>query len=172
MQYQIGIGYRVSKQVSFQTGVIVGNRNFDLRKDQFAYFGPSINEKYITGATADISLVEIPLGLRYQFSDRDNYGLFFTASLSSVFMSKENYKIRLENAGVVSYDDQNFSNTKSVLSLFTLSVGYQYPISKTFTISAEPYLQLPFKVIGEGGSKISSVGLSIGGRYNFLRRKK
>lgn len=172
LQYQIGIGYRISKYVSLQTGIIAGNRSFDLRRDQFTYYGPSINEKYITNVSADISLIEVPLTLRYQFSDKDNYGWFFTAGISSVFMNKENYRIRLDNGGLISYDDQNFSGTKSIASLATISVGYQYPISKTFTISAEPYLQLPFKVIGKGGSKISSVGLSIGARYNFLRKKK
>lgn len=171
LQYQFGIGYNLSRNVSLQTGIAFGNRTFDMRKDQFTYKGPGAFEKYIKNINANVSIIDIPVTLRYQFSDKENSGWFTTIGISTVFSKRENYIITIDNISTP-YLYQNFENTNSWMSMLNLSVGYQYPISKKITLTIEPYLQLPFKVIGEGGTKLSSLGLQIGAKYNLPKKKK
>ncbi len=172
LQYQFGVGYNFSRNVSLQTGVAFGKRTFDMRKDQFTYKGPGAFEKYIKNINGDVSIIDIPVTLRYQLSDKENFGWFATIGISTVFSKRENYIVTIDNGSTVTYLHQNFENTPSWMSMLNLSVGYQYPLSKKVTLTVEPYLQLPFKVIGEGGSKLSSVGLQIGAKYNLPKRKK
>ncbi len=170
-QLLLSVGYNVSKHVSFQTGIILGNRQFDVRKDQYDYTGPSLYNKYITNINADISLVDIPITFRYQFSETENKGLFFTAGFSSLFMKKENYQVNLSSTNP-SFVEQDFQKTRSIFTLLNLSAGYQYLLNKKISVLLEPYIQLPFDNIGKGNIKMSSVGLQIGAKYNFLRKKK
>ncbi|MFY7965463.1 MAG: hypothetical protein ACOVO1_11230 [Chitinophagaceae bacterium] len=171
LQFKLELGYNISKHTSIQTGISFGSRQFNMRKDQFAYKGPRALDKYIRDINADISLFEIPINLRYQYSNKENFGWYSNIGISSVFLKKENYLVTIDN-GTIIYLPQNFENTNSVFSMLNLSFGYQFPINKNFTLTTEPYIQLPFKVIGEGGSKISSIGLQIGAKYNFIKRTK
>jgi len=171
MQLGFMAGYNVSKHVSFQAGIISGKRNFNARKDQFNYQGPLVYDKYITNISADVSVIDIPITFRYQFSETENKGLFFTAGISSVFLNKENYNVNLRGT-TRDFIKQNFENSASRFSMFNLSIGYQYLLNKYFNFLCEPYIQLPFNNIGEGSTKLSSIGLQIGGKYNFLRKKK
>jgi hypothetical protein len=172
LQFQLGFGYNITKNISLQTGIAVGNKTFSMRKDQFTYKGPGAYEKYIRNIDAEVSVIDIPINLRYQFSDRENFGWFTTIGISTIFSKKENYAIAIDNWSTPNYLYQNFENTPSWLSMLNLSVGYQYPLSKKVTLTVEPYLQLPFKVIGEGGSKLCSVGLQIGAKYNLPKKKR
>ncbi len=172
IQFQFGIGYNISKNTSIQTGVSFGIRNFDMRKDQFSYKGPGAFEKNIRNINADISLIEIPITLKYQLSSNENFAWFGTFGISSLFFTKENYLLTIDDGSTIQYLPQNFSNTKSILSMLNLSIGYQFPVSRNTSICAEPYIQLPFKSIGEGGSKISSIGIQLGAKYQFTKKKK
>ena len=172
LQYQFGIGYNFNRNISLQTGIAFGNRTFDMKKDQFTYKGPGAFEKNIKSINGDVSMIDIPVTLRYQFADKENFGWFTTIGISTVFSKRENYIVTIDNGSSINYLHQDFENTTSWMSMLNLSVGYQYPLSKKITLTVEPYLQLPFKVIGEGGSKLSSVGLQIGAKYNLPKRKK
>ena len=173
LQYAIGLGYNFNKNVSLQTGIFFGTRNFGMRRDQFSYKGDPSLGKYIKGAEADISLIDIPITVRYQYSNIENTGWFSTIGISTLFLKKENYILTVDNgSSPIWYLNQNFSNTNSRLSMLNLSLGYQYPINKLFTLTIEPYIQLPFKAIGEGGMKLSSTGLQVSGKYSFFKNKK
>ena len=172
-QYRFGVGYNITKYVSLQTGVIIGQRSFSVTKDQYMYpITPTVYTKFFKGASADISVIDIPINITYQFSDRENYGFYATTGFSTLFMSKENYVLLIDHNNTIYRKQQNFSNTQSILGLVNFSFGYQFPITKNFVITTEPYIQLPIQDIGNGGTKMCSVGLQFGGKYNFSKRKK
>jgi hypothetical protein len=171
LQYNFGLGYNISKYVSFQTGISFGKRTFDARKDQFVYKGPSVQEKFFRTAAANIDVIDIPFTIRYQFSDIENQGLYTTMGISTIFMPKEDYNLTLDYGTTKEYLNQNFNNSRSPLAFLNLSVGYQFPMKKSFTFLLEPYLQLPFKKIGGGGVKMSSVGIQVGLKYSFPKKK-
>ncbi len=171
LQYHIGVGYNISKYLSVETGLTVGNRNFFAKKDQYRYQVPPYAIKYFQGVNANISVVDIPLNFKFQFSDRENHGFYGIAGISTLFLPKENYSLKVVHNNTY-YIEQDFTNSQTILGLLNLSIGYQFPVNKNFIITTEPYLQLPFKNIGDGGTKLCSVGFQVGGRYNFDRKKK
>ena len=92
--------------------------------------------------------------------------------ISTLFMPQDSYGLIYDKSVVLKPLDQNFNHSEAILGLLNLSIGYQIPVKKSFTIMVEPYIQLPFKDIGGGGTKMSSIGIQTGIRYSFPRSKK
>ncbi len=174
MGYNLYIGINVNNQVSFQTGFSYGNKQFDLKKNQFIYSGDNLLwEKYIRASYVNVDVLDIPFTVRYQFSEKPNTGLFCTAGISSLFFNKENYTLDLDwGSGTPDYHAWNFDNGQSLFSMFNASVGYQFPINKYYTITAEQTIQLPTRNIGGAAMRMSSTGFQIGVKYNLIGKKK
>lgn len=170
--YNLILGLNITNQVGFQTGIRFGNKQFDVRKGKFSYNGPNPTwDKYIRQAHSNIDAYEIPILVRYQFSEKPNTGLFCTAGFSVMFYQKEEYTLTLDyGTGIPVYKPYNFSKSNTELTMFNASLGYQFPINKRFTLTAEQYISLPTTNIGNAGMRMSSTGFQLGMRYNFLKK--
>lgn len=170
--YNLILGFNITNQVGFQTGIRFGNKQFDVRKGKFSYNGPNpIWDKYIRQAHTNIDAYEIPLLVRYQFSEKPNTGLFCTAGFSVMFYQKEDYLLTLDYGnGIPVYKPYNFSKSNTELTMFNASLGYQFPLNKQLTLTAEQYISLPTTNIGNAGMRMSSTGFQLGVRYNFLKK--
>ncbi|MCX6209901.1 MAG: hypothetical protein NTZ59_10530 [Bacteroidetes bacterium] len=149
MGYNFILGFNVSNEVSFQTGFGYGNKQFELKSNQLIYEGPNLVwNKYIRGAYVDVSVLEIPISIRYQFSEKPNTGFFCTAGISKLFFAKENYTLNLDyGTGSPVYKSLDFEKKTTDFTMFNASLGYQFPINKYFTLTAEQYIQLPTKIL-------------------------
>ena len=173
LAFNFNIGFNVDNQISFQTGVGFGNRTYSFLPNEFVFSGNPILLKYIRNIDANFNIVEVPITFKYQFSEKPNTGLFFTTGFSTLFFKKENYTLTIDkgNGGPVELLDWNFNNVTSNLSMFNFSIGYQFPMTKSLILTVEPYIQLPTRNIGEGNNRMSSTGLQIGAKYNFIKHK-
>ena len=172
----IGFGYSINKRFAIQTGFFAGHKIYTAQKQDYNlknYSFPYANN--IQNINADCYVYEIPLALRYNITQHKKANWFTTAGLSSLFMKTENYDVYY-NYGpntpthMVKWAYSNLNN--HVFSVLTLSAGYEATLKKNVFISVEPYYKLPLVGVGEGQVKLSSIGLQLGLRYQFLKNIK
>lgn len=170
--YNLILGFNITNQVGFQTGISYGNKQFDVRKGKFSYNGPYVLwEKFIKEAHANVNAFEVPILVRYQFSEKPNTGLFCTAGFAVMFYKKEDYTLTLDYGnGIPVYKPYNFGESNTEFTMFNASLGYQFPLNKQFTLVAEQSISLPTTNIGNAGMRMSSTAFQLGMRYNFLKK--
>ena len=111
-------------------------------------------------------MIEIPLGVRYDFTQTERSRWFAGTGLSSYYLKKEkytyNYKTYVHGA------KYNWEDNNTGLALFShlnLSAGYEYRISNKLSLLAEPYLKVPLKGIGYGKVNLMTTGMWLSVRY-------
>ena len=91
-------------------------------------------------------------------------------------MNKEDYTYWYSTSSG-SYYPKSFefrNKNKHYFSVLDLSAGYTRKINDRFSISAEPYLKLPFTGIGQGQVQLNSAGImfSVGVKPFATKQKK
>jgi hypothetical protein len=172
----IGFGYVINKRFALQTGFYAGHKIYSAKKQDYNlknYNFPYANN--IQNINADCYVYEVPLTLRYNVTNHRKSNWFTTAGISSLFMKTENYDVYYNYGPNTpthmvkwAYADQN----NHLFSILTMSFGYEATIRKNIFFSAEPYYKLPLGGVGEGEVKLSSLGLQLGVRYQFMKKKK
>jgi len=160
------VEYAVLRKLYIQTGVIGSIKEYRANAGEYEL------KKYVTDiatpSTVDgiCNMIEIPLGVRYDFTQTDRSRWFAGTGLSSYYLKKEkytyNYKTYVHGA------KYNWEDNNTGLALFShlnLSAGYEYRISNKLSLLAEPYLKVPLKGIGYGKVNLMTTGMWLSVRY-------
>lgn len=170
----IGFGYSINKRIILQTGFYAGSKIYAAQKKDYSfknYSFPFVNT--IEAINADCYVFDVPLTMRYSLTLHKKFNWFVTAGLSSLFMKNESYNVYYNYGPNTPTHEINwtYSNKNNhPFSVLNLSAGLEAALNKNLFISAEPYYKLPLGGIGEGAVQLSSIGLQIGVRYNFLKK--
>ena len=171
----IGFGYRINKRLIIQTGFYAGSKIYTAQKEDYNlknYNFPYVNNiQYIN---ANCYVFDVPLTMRYNLTVKKNNNWFTTVGLSSLFMKNESYDVYYNYGPNTPTHEVNwtYSNKNNhPFSVLNISVGFESALRKNVFISAEPYYKLPLGGVGEGAVQLSSIGLQLGIRYNFLKKK-
>jgi len=171
----IGFGYRINKRLILQTGFYAGSKIYTAQKEDYNfknYNFPYVNSiQYIN---ANCYVFDVPLTMRYNLTVKMNNNWFTTVGLSSLFMKNESYDVYYNYGPNTATHEVNwtYSNKNNhPFSVLNISVGFESALRKNVFISAEPYYKLPLGGVGEGAVQLSSIGLQLGIRYNFLKNK-
>ena len=171
----IGFGYRINKRLIIQTGFYAGSKIYTAHKEDYNfknYNFPYVNNiQYIN---ANCYVFDVPLTMRYNLTVKKNNNWFTTVGLSSLFMKNESYDVYYNYGPNTPTHEVNwtYSNKNNhPFSVLNISVGFESALRKNVFISAEPYYKLPLGGVGEGAVQLSSIGLQLGIRYNFLKKK-
>jgi hypothetical protein len=160
--YGAGISYAVTKKFVLRAGFYVSSKIYSASpkdyhppKSFWAYY-PDLQK-----INANCKVYEIPVSVTYNFGYAKKHNWLVAAGLSSYLMKKENYDYYyIDTSGQQQVSNSEIDNkNKNIFSVLTISGGYQYHISKQFSIMAEPYIELPFDGIGFGKIKLNSSGL-------------
>ena len=110
---------------------------------------------------ADCKVYEIPLTVYYSFKEKNHHHWFAALGSSSYLMKKETYHYLYKTqTGNMLYRGWTLKNkNQHYFSVITLSGGYSYQLSKTFSLMAEPYIKIPTQGIGFGKVKLKSTGI-------------
>ncbi len=172
----IGFGYRINKRLIIQTGFYAGSKIYTSHKEDYNfknYNFPYVNTiQYIN---ADCYVFDVPLTMRYNLTVKKNNNWYTTVGLSSLFMKNESYDVYYNYGPNTPTHEVNwtYSNKNNhPFSVLNISVGFESALKKNVFISAEPYYKLPLGGVGEGAVQLSSIGLQLGIRYNFLKKNK
>ncbi|MEO6229262.1 MAG: porin family protein [Ferruginibacter sp.] len=160
------LGYRLNKKISLESGLLWNNKkyasqgkNFNMKK--VAATMPS--GMIINNLASNISLLEIPLKIKYDVYNKHNATLFLSAGVSAYVMTKEenNYNVTLNGANQQMTGVYK-KNSYELPAVVNISLGYQKNVSKNFDIRLEPFLKIPIQGIGVGNLPVTSAGLQVG----------
>jgi hypothetical protein len=152
--------HRFSKHFGVHSGVFVSKKIYSATPAEYSIPGGA-TYNYLQKINANCNVIDIPLNLDYYFGEKRNHSWFASAGLSSYLMKKESYDYVYKTpAGQVYNKNWSISNqNKHFFSVLDLSVGYQYLINNKFSVSAQPYADLPLTGIGAGKVKLFSEGI-------------
>jgi len=157
--YGAGIGY-TRNRFTLRTGVYASKKVYWAGPDDYKLIYSSSTYKF-EGADADCYVIDIPVKLSYNFKSTAKGNWFAGAGLSSYLMKREtyiyNYKNTWGNPSSRLWEVKN--ENKHYFSVLDLSGGYTRRLSNTFSISAEPYVEIPLTGIGEGKVHLNSGGV-------------
>lgn len=155
-------GYHFNNRWSVHTGLIYTQKNYKVAgKDFTAPKGTWVSYYKLESITGYCRMWEVPLQVRYTMGKTENKSSFFSAGISSYFMTKESYDYfyyynnqPVTRNGTLDSDDQH------LLSIAHFSVGFENKISKKWALQVEPYAKIPLGGIGYGSIRLSSFGLN------------
>lgn len=161
MSWGFGVAYSLNR-FTLKTGVFSASKKYWAGPEDYKLsYTPPPSLKFM-GADANCRVIEIPVKLSYNFAVKDRSNWFAGAGLSSYLMKREDYVYEYKsntngNSYYHSYETKN--ENKHYFSVLNLSGGYSYQLNKTFSVSAEPYLEVPLTGIGAGKVHLNSGGL-------------
>jgi hypothetical protein len=157
-----GIGYTFKNKFTIRAGFYTSRKIYTATSYQ--YHSPTsiwISNYKLESVDADCKVYEIPLLLSYNFSRSLTRGWFVTTGVSSYLMKRETYDYQYKNSAGQVYTHQWTlkDKNKHYFSVLTLAGGYKRNINNTFSITAEPYMKIPFNGVGYGKVRLNSAGV-------------
>ncbi|MCF0061895.1 hypothetical protein MUK70_21885 [Dyadobacter chenwenxiniae] len=163
--FSLLLEYALSPRFYLQSGVIWSQKDYYAHAKDYEL--PEYVTKYNTpyGVDGECTMIEIPLGFRYNLIHQAHSKLFLGTGVSSYYAQKEKYKYHY--AKYVKYQKDNWQGKSGwfLLSHINASVGYERTITKKLSLVAEPYIRIPIKGVGYGKVNLMTVGTWISLRY-------
>ena len=165
--FSLLVGYQFNKKWAVETGVSVDRKKYYTSAEYFDKNGLSgIRSNWEpTDMDGTCYMWEIPINVRYNFSQSDKTSWFATAGLSTYFMTSENYNYQFYVPGTTYSGTSNLDVQKASnywFSIINLSAGYEHRLGKIGNLRIEPYLRIPMSGLGSGKLNILSSGLNVG----------
>ena len=159
--YGAGIGY-TTHRFTLRTGVYGVKKIYWANGNYYKLsYTPPPTVKF-EGADANCYVIEIPVKLSYNFGFRNKSNWFVGAGLASYLMKREDYVYTYKPVagGPPYYHPYRLKNeNKHYFSVLNLSGGYTRQLNSAFSISAEPYVEIPLTGIGAGKVHLTSGGV-------------
>lgn len=165
-KYGLGIGFKIKKNISVQTGFYAGKKKYLAGKGDYNFkTGSYYNMVKVTKVDADCIVYEIPVSIRYNVLQKKSINIYTGLGLSSYIMKKEDYNVYfIKNNREYSWAYQ-YKGNKAFLSTLILSVGAEKKLTNKIYLQIEPSLSMPLKGVGEGSVKIFSTAFQFGIKY-------
>lgn len=159
LAYGAGISYTKSR-FTLRAGVYAGRKIYKANASDYELSWQPSNLKF-EGADANCYVIEIPVGLYYNFAFGKKSNWFAGAGLSSYLMKSEtyNYQFKTSTGTYYNWKYQYNNENKHYFSVLDLSGGYSLHLNNTISLSAEPYLKVPLTGIGAGKVDLKGGGV-------------
>lgn len=156
-------GYQWHKNWRARVGFLLTDKNYSGGSGIYK-LPPDSYYRDITDFIAICEIIEIPLLVSYQFGHGKKSNWMISAGpVTSIMKSEEYHYHYISNTGGIGYGAKYYTTGRvDWFSAFRISPSYEYLIGKRFSISAEPFLQLPLTGVGQGSVKLYSMGFNIG----------
>jgi hypothetical protein len=113
----------------------------------------------LTDIAATCDMLDIPLNLRFDISQRQNQRFFVTAGTTNYLMLNELYEYGYYGSSgtlLSSWEGKTGFYTFSVLNF---SAGFEKSISKKISLQVEPFIKLPVRDLGFGKVRLTTLGI-------------
>jgi hypothetical protein len=160
----IVVGYRISRHVAVETGVLLERKYYYSDGSHFSTKKiPVPADVKIINVDGWCNMIEIPVTARYVFGIKEKSNWYVNGGLTSYIMSRENYAYKYEQNNWVDTKTWDYRNsTRNWFSIIHAGVGYEHRLGAVGTLRVEPYLNIPAGGVGIGNLPITSVGLNVG----------
>lgn len=161
-------GYQWHKDWSVKMGIFFTDKNYSGGSGIYKV-PPGSYYREITNFRAVCGILEIPLLVSYQFKHGKKSNWLISAGPVTSIMKKEEYHYNyLSNSGGTGYGKKYYStNQVDWFSGFRISPSYQRFLGNRFSLSGEPFIQLPLSGVGEGSVKLFSLGFMVTTSIHF-----
>jgi hypothetical protein len=162
--------YRFSKRLSLQAGVAKSTKLYNATGDQYqwpeTWYSQTVRP---TAIGASCKVLDIPLNLRYDLSQRLKSRWFVSSGISSYLMLNEKYDYTYAPHSYPKWKNWEGSTGNYWFGIMNLSMGFERQIGRNLSIQAEPYFKLPIAQVGLGKIKLNTSGIFISARYQLGR---
>jgi cytoskeletal protein RodZ len=165
----IMLEYRFSKRFSVQAGVAKSSKLYNATGAQYEWPDAWYSQKARpTEIDANCKVLDIPINLRFDISQRPQSRWFATSGISSYRMLNEkyNYTYPPQTWGI-KWPSWEGSTGNYWFGVLNMSMGFERQIGRNLSIQAEPYLKLPLAGVGLGKIKLNTSGIFISARYRL-----
>jgi hypothetical protein len=160
LAYGAGIAYTVAGRFTIRAGLYAAKKVYTTDTASYKPKVPVPIVYSIEKIKGDCLVYEVPVSISYNFGQHKKHSWFGSAGISSVFMKRETYSYYYYRSGTLWSKDYTINNENShLMSILTLSGGYQYNLSRHISLAAEPYYKIPVSGIGYGNLKLKSAGV-------------
>jgi hypothetical protein len=156
-----GLNYSFHDKFIIRSGIYTGHKTYTAKLKDYKV-DPTVNTSYLERIEADCNILEIPVGVAYNFGKAGGRSNVYAATSLSTFIMKEekyDYVYVLGNGTTYSYDWDYKNQNKHFFSVLTVSAGYTRNFGKRFSLSAEPYVKFPLSGVGQGKVKLNNTGV-------------
>ncbi len=163
------IEYRFNNRLSIQIGAMRSVKLYGATGAQYQWPSNWNSQKVRpTSVDANCKVLDIPLNLRYDFTQGTKSRWFVSSGLSSYMMLNEKYDYNYPPGSTnIKWYKWNGTTGNYWLGVLNISVGFERQIGKHFTLQAEPYLKTPMAEVGFGKIRLRSAGLLMSVRYRL-----
>lgn len=162
------VEYRFNRRLSFQTGVIRSLKLYDAYPDQYTWIW-KMPDTPLLEINATCKMLDIPMNIRYDITQRSNSRWFVGAGVTSYRMLQETYIYNYENNADPSIKWKKWvgSTGSYPLKVINISTGYEKEFRKNLTFQIEPFVKIPTAQVGFGKVNLSTLGVFFSAKYHL-----
>ncbi len=172
----ITVDYQFLDRWHLGTGLLFSKKNYTARGTDYNaphWYYQSVGLKGVDFVKGSMTMLEIPLNVRYDFSITGNTIFFASGGISTYLFGSENCNYYYDFFGREVCRTFKYPNKQNIFSAANLSLGVETGINNNFSIMVAPYMKVPLSDIGFGRIRMSSVGINVALRYSpVLSRKR
>jgi hypothetical protein len=161
--------YRFNNRVSLQTGVIRSMKYYGALPNQYEWNAYWTMPSPLKDIDATCKMLDIPLNLRYDISQKPNSRWFVGGGFTSYIMLKEEYRYNYENPYDPNIKRKSWEGKTGAypFSVLNVSVGYERQFFRRLTFQAEPFYKAPLGKVGYGKVRLATAGVFFSVKYPF-----
>ncbi|HKG05868.1 MAG TPA: hypothetical protein VKB19_05385 [Pedobacter sp.] len=189
MGYGLSMGYAVSDKISLNSGIsyneLAAAKNIDA-PESFNMRGTAIagDTKSLESVEARLIGIDVPLELKYHFS-KSLYANVGVSAFAVISQKQSNNYIQekvAERAPSLTDGNSDFNtflvkektteeapksevNQDKYLGFYNFSFGYRQKISKSKSVSVEPFMKVPMKEVSKENLRLMGTGLRL--KFDF-----
>lgn len=154
----MGLGYSRGRWL-VRAGVYAARKLYSARPEDYHF--STTPPSSLARIDANCQVLEVPVTIAWRVAAVGRGNLSVVAGASSYFMKKEKYGFLYKYPGGASYTRNYEVNGEHnhFLSAAILAADYARPVGGRLLLSAQPYVEMPLKGVGEGRIRLKSAGI-------------
>lgn len=163
--------YRFNNRLSVHSGVIRSMKYYNSYPDSYEWPDNWPQPPVLIDINATCKMLDIPLNVRYDITQKPNSRLFVSAGSTSYIMLKEKYIYNYENQSDPKIKWRNWEGKTGPynFSVLNFSFGYEHQIFRRLSLQAEPFVKVPIGKVGFGKVNLSTIGIFISAKYPLAK---
>lgn len=160
--------YRFGPRISLQAGLIRSMKKYEAYPEQYEWKWGWPQTTKLMDIQAQCKMLDIPISLRYDFSQGENKRVFGSFGVTSYKMLNEIYDYNFENNSDPSIKFHRWAKktgTYFSASNLDFSFGMEQKLARKISLQVEPFARIPLRSIGFGNVPLISYGLMFSGKY-------
>lgn len=170
--YKVGINaglaieYTVAERVTILTGIYFTGKSYYDSNPETSGYNAFPSPYNVNGIAGQCSMLDIPLNIYLHTKNYGKTSLYIGMGTSSYIMFNEEYTY-LDARGYELYQNV-YNNTKiEWFAVANLAIGINRYVSPNLSIQLEPYFKGALYELGDGNTRMNSMGMFINLRYRI-----